>query len=150
MAKADYEKYLVKKPVYEVMANVVTKNRQHPSMTLMSRKLVPECNNYVEGGWIWGMPDPNPSIFEHTHEYDEIVLHIGIDPEYPEELGAEIEFYIGGQPLTINKTSAVFVPRGVKHGPLVWKKVDKPHLEMAIMLGAGSLAEADPGGHRKK
>jgi hypothetical protein len=32
---------------------------------------------------------------------------------------------------------------------LTWKKFEKPHLEMTIMIGAGSLAEADPGGHEK-
>jgi hypothetical protein len=42
------------------------------------------------------------------------------------------------------------VPKGVKHGPLVWKKYRRPHLELTIMIGAGSLAEADPGGHRKR
>ena len=33
------------------------------------------------------------------------------------------------------------------HGPLTWKKFEKPHLELTIMIGASSLAEADPGGH---
>lgn len=150
MAEIDYEKYLVKKPAYEVVAKVETTGRQGPSMTLMSNDLVPECNMYVECGWIWDMPDPNPSIHEHIHDYDEIVLHIGTDPGNPEELGAEIEFRLGGQALTIDKTSAIFVPKGVKHGPLTWKRVDKPHLEMAIMVGAGTLAESDPGGHRQK
>ena len=150
MAKIDYEKYLVKKPAYEVAPKSKTKGRQHPSMTLMSNDLVPGCDMYVEGGWIWDMPDPNPHIHEHSHDYDEIVLHIGIDPENPEELGAEIEFCLGGQPLTINSTSAIYVPKGVKHGPLTWKRVDKPHFEMAIMVGAGTLAESDPGGHRQK
>lgn len=150
MAVTNYEKYHVKKPVYEVMAKVHTTGRQHPSMTLMSNDLVPGSNIYIEGGWIWDMPDPNPSIHEHTHDYDEIVLHIGDDPDNPEDLGAEIDFYMDGQALTVNKTSAIFVPKGIKHGPLVWKKVAKPHLEFAIMLGAGTLAESDPGGHLKK
>jgi hypothetical protein len=104
----------------------------------------------VEAGWVCGMPDPPTHIFEHTHDYDEIVIHMGVDPDNREELGGEIEFMVDGQPLTINKTSAVWVPRGVKHGPLTWKKFDKPHIEMTIMVGAGTLAEADPGGHREK
>jgi hypothetical protein len=56
---------------------------------------------------------------------------------------------VHGKPLNINKTSAVYVPKGVKHGPLTWKKYTRPHLEFTIMIGAGSLAEADPGGHEK-
>jgi hypothetical protein len=85
-----------------------------------------------------------------VHDYDEIVIHLGTDPQHQEELGGEIEFMVDGQPLVINKTSAVYVPKGVKHGPLVWKKYSKPHLEFTIMIGAGSLAEADPGGHQKR
>jgi hypothetical protein len=149
MPDTDYEKYLVKKPAYEVTPDFEVEGRR-PAMTLMSNNLVPGVNMYVETGWILGMPEPNPHIDEHTHDYDEIVIHLGVDPENQEELGGEIEFYVEGQPLCINKTSAVYVPKGVKHGPLVWKDVKKPHLELTIMIGAGSLAQADPGGHEKR
>jgi hypothetical protein len=147
----NFEKYLVKKPAYEVIAGTPVKNRQGPSsMTMMSNGLVPGCDIYVEGGWVWGMPKPNPHIFEHVHDYEEIVVHFGTDYKHPEELGAEIDFYVGGEPLRLDRTSAVYVPRGVGHGPLVWKKYQSPHFEMAIMPGAGTLDEADPGGHREK
>jgi hypothetical protein len=149
MPDTDYEKYMVKKPAYEVTPDFEVEGRR-PAMTLMSNNLVPGVNMYVETGWVLGMPEPNPNIDEHTHDYDEIVIHLGMDPENQEELGGEIDFYMEGQPLRINKTSAVYVPKGVKHGPLVWKDVTKPHLELTIMVGAGSLAEADPGGHEKR
>jgi hypothetical protein len=149
MPKKDYSKYLVKKPAYEVIPEFEVKGRR-PAMTLMSNNLVPGSNMYVETGWVFGMPDPNPHIHEHSHDYDEIVIHLGTDPENQEELGGEIEFMLNGQPLKINKTSAVYVPKGVKHGPLTWKKYKKPHLELTIMVGAGSLAQADPGGHQKR
>ncbi len=149
MPKKDYSKYLVKKPAYEVTPNFEVKGRR-PAMTLLSNNLIPGTNMYIETGWVFGMPDPNPHIHEHTHNYDEIVIHLGTDPKNQEELGGEIEFMVGGQPLKINKTSAVYVPKGVKHGPLTWKKYSKPHLELTIMIGAGSLAEADPGGHEKR
>jgi len=54
---------------------------------------------------------------------------------------------VGGEPLIIDKTSALFVPKGVKHGPLTWKRVDRPHIQMTIILGAGTLAESAPGGY---
>lgn len=149
MAEAKYAKNLVQKPVYEIIAGDV-KGRQNPTMTLMSNDLVPGSNLYLEGGWIYKMPDPNPHILEHTHEnHNELVLHIGTDPRNPEDLGGELEFVVDGEPLIINKTSALFIPAGVKHGPLTWKKVKRPHIQMAIVLGAGTKAEADPGGHEK-
>jgi hypothetical protein len=148
MAESNYEKYVVKKPAYEVTPEFEVKGRI-PAMTLMSGNLVPGAKFYIETGWVLGMPDPNPHIGEHMHDYDEIVLHIGSDPLHPEDLGGVIEIGMDGQPVTIDSTSAIYVPKGVKHGPLVWKKFTKPHLEMTIMIGAGTLAEADPGGHEK-
>jgi hypothetical protein len=147
----NWEKNLVRKPRYEVSAGNI-KGRQYPTMTIMSNDLVPGSNTYIEFGWIWDMPDPNPHIFEHTHRAgcNEIVLHIGGDPEHPEKLGAEIEFVVGGQPLVFDTTSALFIPAGVKHGPVTWKKLTRPHLQMAMVLGAGTMAEADTGGHVKQ
>jgi len=152
MAEKKYGKYLVKKPAREVNVMVPgkIKGREYPTMTYMSNDLVPGCNVYLELGWIWAMPDPNPHILEHTHNYNELVLHIGSDPKNPEDLGAEIEYVIGGESLIIDKTSAIFVPKGVKHGPLIWKRVDRPHIQMSIMLGAGTLAESAPGGYGGK
>jgi len=148
MAEFDYKKYVVQKPAYEVTPKMEVKGRI-PAMTLMSANLVPDAKMYIETGWVLGMPDPNPHIGEHTHDYDEIILHIGTDPQNPEDLGGEIEIGIDGHPVVINRTSAIYVPKGIKHGPLVWKKFERPHLELTIMIGAGTLAEADPGGHEK-
>jgi quercetin dioxygenase-like cupin family protein len=140
MEKINYEKYLVRKPVYEAFGG--TKNRQSPTMTIMSNKQVPGANYYIEPGWIYGIPDPNPSLHEHVHDYDEIVLHIGGSYETPQVLGGEIEFYVGGQPITFNTTTAFYIPRGTPHGPVIWKKFSAPHIQMAIMLGTGTAGEA--------
>ncbi len=151
MAKPNYERYLVRKPIYEAGAPVVT-NRQSPTMTLMSNAQVPEANCYIELGWIYGMPEPNPHIYEMVHRYDEIVIHYGGDPDNPEDLGGKIEFFVGGQPLTFSTTTALFVPSGVKHGPLIWKKFRKPHIEMAFIIGTGDLKEGwgDSGANEQK
>jgi hypothetical protein len=147
MAKKSYQKNLVKTPHYEVGGNQVIKGRQNPTMTFMSNDLVPGSNTYIEIGWVYKMPEPNPHIHKHEHDYDEIVLHIGADPDNPEYLGAEIEFVVGGEKIVINKTSALFVPRGVEHGPVTWKKVEKPHIQMVVMPGAGTLKESNPAGY---
>ena len=151
MSEIDWEKNLVRKPRYEVSAGNVT-GRQYPTMTMMSNNLVPGVNPYIEIGWIYEMPSPNPHIFEHSHRENcsEIVLHIGSDPYHPEDLGAEIEFEVDGQKMAFDTTSAIFIPAGVKHGPVTWKNVTRPHLQMAMVLGAGTMAEADPGGHDKR
>lgn len=146
----DYEKYLVRKPAYEVIPVTPTKNRMNPSMTFLNNNLIPGCDIYLEFSWIWGMPDQNPPIMEHIHnDYDEVVFHIGSDPDNPEDLGAEIDLYVDSQALRLDKTCTVFAPKGIKHGPLVWKSVSRPHIEMAIVFGAGALDQSDPGGHEE-
>jgi hypothetical protein len=145
LPKINAEKYLVRKPIREVDAGSKTTGRQIPSQTYMSNALVPGCNTYIEFSWIYDMPNPNPHIMEHTHNYDEIVIHIGNDAKNPQDLGGEIVYCFNGQPLVFDTTTALFVPKGVKHGPLTWKKVTRPHLEMAIILGCGDFDKAAPG-----
>jgi hypothetical protein len=135
MAESQYEKYAVRKPIYEAAPGI--KKRQSPTMTFMSSKQVPEANYYIELGWIYDIPEPNPHIHEHVHDFDEIVLHWGGNPEMPQDLGGVIEFYIAGQPITFNTTTGIFIPKGVPHGPLTWKEFRFPHVEMAMMLGTG-------------
>jgi hypothetical protein len=135
MAQSKWEKYAVRKPIYEAGPGV--KGRQSPTMTFMSEKQVSGVPYYIELGWIYDMPDPNPHIMEHVHDYDEIVLHWGGNYKTPQVLGGEIEFYIGGQPVTFNTTTGIFIPAGTPHGPLIWKKFEFPHIEMAMMLGTG-------------
>lgn len=136
----NYEKYLVRKPIYEASAGF--KNRQSPAMTYLSNTLVPEANYYLELGWINGIPEPNTGFEEHVHDYDEIMIYWGNDYRKPQTLGAEIEFHIGGQPITFNTTTGIFIPRGVPHGPLSWKKVERPHMQMSLILGTGDYQES--------
>ena len=145
----DYEKYLVRKPTY-LQGTEVTEAIQSPAGIYVSGELIPGCQAYIDFGWIPGLPPVNPPIPEHSHDYEEIVLNIGNDPAAPEELGAELEFSIDGQPLTFNTTTAVYVPRGISHGPLTWKKLTRPHLLMPVIIGAGTLSQAAPAGYKGK
>ena len=146
MAESKYGKYLVRKPIYETAPGegMELKGRQIPTMTYMSDALVPGCNTYIEFGWVWDIPEPNPHILEHAHPNNEIVMHIGGDYENPEDLGGEVEFVVGGEKLVFDSTMAIFLPANVKHGPLTWKKVKKPHLQMAIHIGSGKPVRSWP------
>ncbi len=140
----DYEQYAIRSPMREAGAEF-TAGRTAPTMTMMSGVQIPGVKYYIEVGWTFGMPASTiagTGMPEMVHrKFDEIVLHIGGDPEHPEDLGGEVEFYVGGQPLVFNTTSALYVPTGLKHGPLALKKYEKPHLVMAIMCGAGDIRE---------
>ena len=135
----DYEQYMVRSPLREA-GTIFTQGRQTPTMTYMSRNQVNISNYYIELGWIWGMVSPDIPRMRHE-KYDELVLHIGGDPNHPEDLGAVIEFGMGDDILEFDTTHCMWIPRGLNHGPLRWKAVEKPHIEIAIMLGAGTFQE---------
>ena len=139
MALSEYERFLVRKPIYERSRNV--KNRQSPTMTYMSNAQVRGVNCHVDFGWIYGIPEPDPSVPEHRHDNDEIVLYIGGDPENPEDLGGEIEYFIEGESLVFSTSSALYIPGGLRHGPVVWQKFKKPHIEMTLMPGMGIIKD---------
>jgi hypothetical protein len=145
--KLSYSKYLISKPAREVGKGQPITGRENPTRTYISNDLVSGSNCYIEIGWINEMPSPNPHIKAHTHDYDEIVIHMGADPGNPDYLGAEIEFVVADEKIIIDKTSALFIPKGIKHGPLTWKKVEKPHIEMVVMPGAGTVRESNPAGY---
>ncbi len=146
MPVSDAEKYLVRKPLLEIGVKGVglIQGRQLPTMTYMSNALVPNSNTYIEYGWIWQVPEPNPHIRQHAHEFDEIVVHLGNDSEHYEDLGAELEFFVEGQSLTFDTDMALYLPATVKHTPIVWKRVARPHIEMSITLGNGNYGYQRP------
>jgi hypothetical protein len=147
MAESKFEKYLVRNPIRE--GDRKGRGFTNPALSYLSNDLVPGCNIFLDYRWYLSMPEPNPLITEHEHDYDEIVLHIGSDPDHPEDLGGEVEAVVGGERLTFNQTTALYLPRGTKHGPFIWKKFERPHIQMAIVLGGGTVATARPGGRTK-
>ena len=135
----DYEQYVIRSPMREAGGNFLS-GRQSPTMTYMSRTQINVANYYIEFGWIWGLV--KPGIPEMAHKkFDEIVLHIGGDPENPEDLGGRMEFGMGGDMLQFDTSYGMYIPRGLRHGPLNWHEVKKPFIEMAIMLDCGTMAE---------
>ena len=92
-----------------------------------------ESNTMLEYAWIvkdsaFGVTEDKPP---HSHGCDEIFLFMGTNPEEPEKLGAEIEFWLGDEPNTITKSCVIFVPKGVSHCPLILKRVDRPIFHFA-------------------
>ncbi len=135
----DYEQYVVRSPMREAGPDYI-EGRQNPTMTYMSGKQVLGVKIYLEFGWIWDVPSlPLPKM-RHDN-YDEIVVHIGSDPDAPEDLGATMLFGIGEELLEFDTTHCAFIPKGLNHGPLTWKEVRRPMIELAMMLGAGTWAE---------
>ena len=73
----------------------------------------------------------------HTHDADEYLIFLGGQP--PDLFGsfdAEIDFWIGKEleKYVITKPTIIFVPKGLPHTPLDFRKIVKPVLFSAILL----------------
>ena len=150
MPEENFSRYHVKTPLREVGAQMKVTGFTLPTRTYMSNRLVPGSNTYLEFSWVYEMPEPArvvPAV--HSHPYDQVTLLIGSDYREPESLGAEIESYLGGERLISDKTNALFIPRGVPHGQVTWKKFERPHILMSITLGTGDFEKANPAGYNK-
>lgn len=79
-----------------------------------------------------------PMSFDHPHSHDfaEMLCFIGGNPEDITDLGAEIEMTLGeeGEVHKINETAVVAMPPGLKHCPIVFKKVTRPLVFLEISL----------------
>jgi hypothetical protein len=109
-----------------------TKDAADPIKRLiyMDDRVVPGAF-YVEAVWVTGsVPTVHPV---HHHDHDEIVGFVGSNMEDPTDLGAEIDFVMGDEKTTITKTCFIFIPAGVKHGGLHFRKIDKPVFQIAML-----------------
>ncbi len=78
--------------------------------------------------WLWQLTGNGPVSIEetHTHDFDEIICFAGSNRNHPRDLGGEIELWMDGEPYTLTKTCFIFIPKGVKHCPVVLKRIDTP------------------------
>jgi hypothetical protein len=83
---------------------------------------------FVGCEWLWQLTG-NGSVsaeIPHSHAFDEIIGFAGFNRNYPRDLGGEIEFHMEDEILILHKSCLIFVPRGVKHCPIVIKRIDTP------------------------
>ncbi len=88
---------------------------------------------YVETVWAYPTkpddpPDKYPQTISnpHTHDYDEVLSFFGTNFNDPHDLGGEVDFWLGGEKQIITKSAIVFIPKGLQHCPLIYRKVNSP------------------------
>ncbi|MGD9158347.1 MAG: hypothetical protein PVG39_08085 [Desulfobacteraceae bacterium] len=132
ITQSEYEKYAIRKPDMGLFPKV--KGRE-PIMTYLNDKLFPGVPYHIDMSFITSIPEPH--IFEHSIDYDRIYIFWSTDHKNPQSLGATIECYIGGQRTEFSNTTSLFIPKGMRLGPVNWLKVDRPHIMMEFVLGTG-------------
>jgi len=81
---------------------------------------------YLNCALVWGESDEDRAHKSHTHEFDEYIGFLGSNPEDPSDLGGEVEIWLGDEKHMLTKSCAVFVPKGLPHCPIIFRKVDSP------------------------
>jgi hypothetical protein len=92
---------------------------------------------FTDIGWIW--PKNEEIIMEeksHSHKFDEVITLFGTNPDNPQDLCGEVEFWIDDEKYMITKSCIIYMPKGLKHCPLIFKKVERPIFHY-IIGGAG-------------
>jgi hypothetical protein len=85
---------------------------------------------YVETVWFRKGSD-EIAVYPHVHDFDEIIGFFGSNVENPQDLCGQIEDTIDGEEYITTKSCILFVPRGVVHGPLYIRRVDRPIFHFA-------------------
>ena len=91
---------------------------------------------YTENVWFYE-GNEDIAVYPHKHDFDELLTFWGSDPDNPNDLNGEIEFWMDDEKHILTKSVAIFVPKGLKHCPLIIRRVDKPIFHYAT--GAASI-----------
>ncbi len=91
---------------------------------------------YVENVWFFTGCD-EISVYPHKHDFDEVLTFFGSNPDDPHNLNGEVELWLEDEKQILTKSCLIFIPKGMKHCPLIIRRVDRPIFHYAT--GATSL-----------
>jgi hypothetical protein len=84
----------------------------------------------------------------HTHNFQEFLAWYSGSPDDPDELGAEVVFYLGKEleKHVFTRPVIISLPPGLVHCPLEITRVDRPFIQIEIMLppADGSAPTREP------
>jgi hypothetical protein len=155
MAQSKYEKYVTRKPaiIKSDYSEEVPKGKiplrtpvDTGPLIIFSKAFVPEANSIIEYGIVTGdmVIGDGSFVNKHKHDYEEIFMFLGTDAKDPNDLGAEVEFWIGDgkdqEKIVFTTSSSIFVPPGVAHFPQIWRNVKRPVFTVVVMPTTGKKA----------
>ena len=137
MPDSKYGKYIISNPMKggsDCPEGKGIKGVTFPNEIFMNSSLVKGCPMLVDIGWHFTVPDPDPVEGIHSHDFDMVLCFVGSDPKDPSSLGSVLELQLGDEKHMLTKTCAVFIPKGLKHCPLIHRSVDRPYLQIAFAI----------------
>jgi hypothetical protein len=154
MADTKYGRYIISEPIHEVLrtegaqATGVEQKGWSGGATYPSQPQLPEAPLHAFYTWFFEVPTPNPVVLAHEHPYDELIMFMGTNPDDTTDLGAVVEFGLGDETHVIDKVSAIYIPAGLRHCPILYREVTRPHNFVAISLSPRYITEGGEGGGR--
>lgn len=155
MAESKYGKYVITERILDsrdaalpsgVDPESVTNTPSHRKILSLDDHVL-KGSLYTEAVWMWpGGADVYPETAEpaaHAHSYDEVLGWFGTDFKDPYDLGGEIEFWLGDEKFLLTKSCLVFVPKGIRHCPLVIHRVERPIFHFSSGPGTEYVQEVD-------
>jgi len=73
----------------------------------------------------------------HKHDFDQVIFILGHDAGNVIEFDGEAEFTIDDKNKSITYPACIYLPKGTMHGPLNFKRVNKPMIFIDITLHTG-------------
>lgn len=140
MEKTKYGKYFVTE------LNAPEKSPEAAAKyALFANRILRLDHSIVEGSFqftcSWYLhPNPGNSLGAHWHDCDEIIGFIGNNPENTGDLGGEIEFWFEDEMHIVTKSCLIFVPRNMKHCPLIVRRVDRPIFHFSTVTAGEYVA----------
>ncbi len=133
MAKTKYGKYIVYDAKLPVLKGVPPPPAPPPpgertgTIVLYVDDTIIKGAFYLNCALIWKASDQGSPGIVHSHEdYDEYVGFLGSNPEDPHDLCGEVEFWLGDEKHILTNSCAVFIPKGLLHCPIYFRRVDRP------------------------
>ncbi|WP_067245667.1 hypothetical protein [Microbacterium resistens] len=106
----------------------------HSVGELISTQSYPDAKVHLTYAWVTEIDEETHWVDEHVHDYDEILMWTGSDPDDPHDLGAELYVEIEGERRTFTTSGSIYVPAGVRHCPLGFIRVNRPFIWHALSL----------------
>ena len=129
MAGNKYDRYFVKEPI-------ITKGGFFPVVVANGAKEFEGAEFSLRVHYI---NEPGVLVKEpHSHDFEQFYFFFGADLANIKEFKAEVEFSLGEEveKHIINVPTTVHVPVGMIHGPMNFRKVEKPIIFIDALLSA--------------
>jgi hypothetical protein len=136
MAESKYGKYIVTElKIPESKQKIADWYNQYATRILWMDDNVVEGAFHMNTAWYLKATAETTESEPHIHDSDEIIGFFGNNPQDPYDLGGEVEFWLEDERHIITRSCLIFVPRGMKHCPLIMRRVDRPIFHFTTVTG---------------